>query len=258
MIGRFCSVERGAFVVAHRGASDEAPENTLPAFERALEVGCRVLECDVHLSSDDVIVVIHDRTLRRTTGTPGAVASMSWRQIAAADAGFPRRFGRRFRATRVPRLEELLELARGRAELMVEIKADAGAPLQRMVSRVLDVTADLDMAADVGVISMSADVVRGVRELSPRTTTGLVFRRRRLRGLVREAVASSADFMIAATGRLLADPRLCQQARASGLRVGAYVVDTPAELGTLLEQGVESFACDDPGAMLPELEARAA
>src|ERR687883_1387791 len=74
-------------VVAHRGASARAPENTLRAFELALEEGADALELDVHATADDVPVVVHDPTLDRTTNVAGAVAALPLERVHAADAG---------------------------------------------------------------------------------------------------------------------------------------------------------------------------
>lgn len=239
--------------MAHRGASDEAPENTLPAFARALERGCQVLECDVHPSRDGVMAVIHDATMDRTTDARGAVADLDWSAIAGADAGYARRFGSRFRGARVPRLEQVFELAHGRAEVMVEIKTAAGVTSAAVATRVLEIAADARLLDAIGVISMSAAVVRRVRAASPATTTGIVFRRRQRRGLVATAVACGADFLIAPAGTLETRAPLCQQARDCGLRLGAYGIVSTSQLGRLARLGVESLAADDPAAMLGAL-----
>src|SRR5215472_3119853 len=99
--------------IAHRGGSALRPENTLAAFDHALTLGVDGLECDVHLSSDDEIVVIHDDTLTRTTDLTGRVASHTARELARADAGchFHEAAGAPFRGRGigVPRLVDLLE-----------------------------------------------------------------------------------------------------------------------------------------------------
>jgi len=111
-------------LVAHRGNAREFPENTLPAFRSALELGLRFLELDVHLCADGTPFVIHDHLLARTTGLPGSVFELTAPQLAAIDASEPGRFGTRFRGTRIPRLSDVLALLAGRPEitLFVEIK----------------------------------------------------------------------------------------------------------------------------------------
>lgn len=111
-------------LVAHRGNARDYPENTLPAFASAMSAGVRFLELDVHLSADGVPMVIHDHELQRTTGLSGCVFDRSARELAQIDAHEPRRFGDRFRGTRIPLLADVLALLDGRPEvtLFVEIK----------------------------------------------------------------------------------------------------------------------------------------
>src|SRR5919109_2850030 len=114
-------------VIAHRGASARAPENSLPAFELALEAGADALELDVHATADDVAVVVHDPTLDRTTSATGAVATLPLERVRAADAGarFSPDGGRTFpwrgRGLRIPTLDEVL-VAFPTTPLVIEIK----------------------------------------------------------------------------------------------------------------------------------------
>lgn len=111
-------------LVAHRGNAAEFPENTLPAFNSALELGVRFLELDVQLSRDGVPVVIHDHLLVRTTGLPGSVFDHDAAELAAMEAAETQRFGDRFAGTRVPLLRDVLALLSRRPEitLFVELK----------------------------------------------------------------------------------------------------------------------------------------
>jgi glycerophosphoryl diester phosphodiesterase len=137
------SSERLIHLVAHRGSARECPENTLPAFRSALDLGVRFLELDVQLSADHVPVVIHDPQLLRTAGKPGSVFDLSadeLRQIEVAETG---RLGDKFRGTRIPLLSEVLALLEGRPEatIFVEIKRESLAQYSHdlVVSRILDV-----------------------------------------------------------------------------------------------------------------------
>lgn len=117
-------------VIAHRGASVEAPENTLPAFALAVELGADAIELDVHLSADGEVVVLHDPTLDRTCARPGAVAGLTTRELRAVDAGAAftpdggRTFPFRERGVHVPTLAEVLEAFPG-VPLLVEVKTPA-------------------------------------------------------------------------------------------------------------------------------------
>lgn len=102
--------------IAHRGASAYEPENTLRAFERAIEMGATMLELDVHLSREGHPMVIHDTDLSRTTNGTGRVTDLSLTQIKRFDAGL---------GEQVPTLDEVIELARDRAKLYIELKGQS-------------------------------------------------------------------------------------------------------------------------------------
>jgi glycerophosphoryl diester phosphodiesterase len=116
--------DRLIHLVAHRGDARDFPENTIPAFSSALELGLRFLELDVQISADGVPIVIHDHDLTRTTGQPGCVFDLRASELVKIDAGEPTRFGERFRGTRIPLLTDVLSLLEHRREvtLFVEIK----------------------------------------------------------------------------------------------------------------------------------------
>ncbi len=128
-------------LIAHRGNARDCPENTLPAFTSALQLGVRFLELDVHLSADAVPVVIHDHLLARTTGQPGSVFELNAAQLVTIEAGEAPRFGDEFAGTRIPLLTDVLELLKGRPEvtIFVEIKRASLAQFghDQVVSQVL-------------------------------------------------------------------------------------------------------------------------
>jgi glycerophosphoryl diester phosphodiesterase len=245
----------GPFLVAHRGCSAEAPENTLAAFELAISGGVPIVECDVHRTRDGVAVVLHDATLDRTTHASGHVSDRDWDRLAGVDAGYPDRFGDRFAGTRLPRLDQLLDLARGRAQVMVEIKRAAVGPAHGGIEEgVLAALRKAGMLAQAIVISMSPRALRRLRAMAPELELGLVFPRRARVRLVERTLGVGATWLIAATPYLLGHPRIVAQARAQGLRLGAYVVNDAITLAQLVEAGVDSLASDCPLKLLAELD----
>ncbi len=147
-------------IIAHRGAAADAPENTLVAFELALAQGADALELDVHVTADDVAVVLHDPTLDRTTDRPGTVRTLKLGAVQAADAGYwfasdgGRSFPWRGRGVYVPTLATVLERFAD-VPLLIELKTAAAAPVVRRVlehhgARTRCVVAALDAAALTG------------------------------------------------------------------------------------------------------------
>ena len=119
------------WAIAHRGASDKYPENTLLAFEQALVQKADGVECDVHLTADGEVVVIHDATVDRTTDGHGAVRDLTLEKLGKLDAGSWK--SGRFAGQRIPTLCEVVELVHGRAQLFVEIKDDSAELAGRVV-----------------------------------------------------------------------------------------------------------------------------
>ena len=244
--------DRLPFLIAHRGFSTVAPENTLAAFDRALAAGAEVLECDVQLSADGIAVVMHDPRVDRTTDGRGAVRALQWDQIRALDAGYESRFGDAFAGHTVPRLEELFDLARGRAAVFVEIKPEALAdPAGRVETSVIDAARRTGMMEDVGILSFAPRALQRFRDAAPGFPRGLVFRWWRQRHLVEETLQGGANYLVAYAPRLLGDPTVVGRAHDAGLLVGAYVADTAEHMFGLLQCGVDGIATNCIGDLLP-------
>lgn len=113
-------MEKKPLIIAHRGASGNAPENTLIAFKKAIEAGADLLELDVHLTADNRLAVIHDPTLDRTTTGKGRVIDFTAKELQQFDAGSW--FDTEFAAARIPLLEEVLALTDGQVGLNIEVK----------------------------------------------------------------------------------------------------------------------------------------
>lgn len=108
-------------IIAHRGASGSAPENTLSSFKKALEIGVDYVELDIHLSKDGEVMVIHDATLDRTTNGTGAVQDKTLAELQQLDAGSW--YGDAFKNEPLPTLRQVMELVNGRTKILIEIKS---------------------------------------------------------------------------------------------------------------------------------------
>ena len=156
----------GFLNIAHRGASEYAPENTFAAFDRALDMGVDNVELDVHFSSDGHIVVIHDDTLDRTTNGSGPVADRTLEELRGLDAGSW--FGPWFAGARIPSLAELFERYEGRLHFHVEIKART----KGLASRTADMVRAHGMTGDVTITSFWKPWLEEVRAYAPELSAG--------------------------------------------------------------------------------------
>jgi glycerophosphoryl diester phosphodiesterase len=123
--------ERRVLVVAHRGEHRRHPENTLPAFEAALDIGADFIEVDVRTTADGKLVIFHDRDVARCTDGSGDLASLTWERVRRLDVGI--KTAAEFAGTRVPSLEEVLHFARGRIRVYLDVKSASAEDVARSV-----------------------------------------------------------------------------------------------------------------------------
>jgi len=208
-------------VIAHRGASDRAPENTLASFKAALDIGVDGIELDVHLSRDGQLVVIHDANLKRTTNGQGLVHEYTVAELKALDAGGWH--GPAFAGERIPTFEEVLDLVGKRVPLQVEIKGATEGVTEATIAA-LDRRGLLDTAM---ITSFQLGLLPRVRELVPSVEIGaLVWGRARTEDrtpmtpaeCVAATRAARADVMLL-WHECVDEPRVAA-ARAAGIAVG--------------------------------------
>lgn len=129
-------INKAITLTAHRGASAYAPENTLAAIQQALDMKAPRIEIDVHLTKDLVAVLLHDRTLDRTTDGSGNVENYTYQELRQFSAG--KKFGEAFRDEKIPTLEEAIRTVDGQSLLVIEIKAARrNAPIEQTVVELL-------------------------------------------------------------------------------------------------------------------------
>jgi glycerophosphoryl diester phosphodiesterase len=157
---------------AHRGASRQAPANTLAPFLLAAELGAEGIELDAQLSKDGEVVVIHDFTLEATTNGKGPVRSMTLAELRELDAGS--RFDPTFAGQRIPTLQEVADTVGRRLLLNVELKM-TGMRDEGLAEEALRIIEDNHLIARTVVSSFNPFALRGVRQLNPHIFAGLLY-----------------------------------------------------------------------------------
>ena len=237
-------------VVAHRGASAAAPENTMDAFRLGVEAGADAIELDVHLTADGQLAVIHDDTLDRTTNRTGRVAELTMDDIREADAGAtfirPGDTGYAFdaRGVKVPTLPEVLDWLPDGIGLVVEIKARAAADAVAAAVAGTPVRESQRLA----VISFDEVAIDRVRELDPGVRTGyLLVPTQPIEPALVWATEHGHVGVFPWDGDLGLDPLpLLAQAHAYGREIGCYVVNDPERMQHLAACGLWGFVTDVP------------
>ena len=159
-------------IMAHRGSSYNAPENTMLAFEKAVKETADYIELDVHETKDGQIVVMHDDSLKRTTGVNKKVWNMNYEDIALLDAGSWFGDSKEFKECRIPLLSEVMEYTKGRIRLNIEIKLTDNEPdLVDMVAALIE---QYDYTDDCVVTSMNYEALKAIKQINPKIQTGYV------------------------------------------------------------------------------------
>ncbi len=239
-------------VIAHRGASRERPENTLEAIRLALEEGAHAVEIDLKRTADGVVVLMHDATVKRTTGVAGTLHRMTYREVAALDAGrgfhpYPGRHS-------VPRLEEVLETVARRTWLNLEL-TNYPTPLDDLPERVAGILLAAGYLQKVWVSSFNPVALWRFRRALPRVPLGFLVGGRGgltltrglwIRLLRAEAVHPHWGHLSRSWWR---------RWQKRGLQVFVYTINEPRAMAAAFRAGVDGIFTDVPQRAL-EVRAR--
>jgi glycerophosphoryl diester phosphodiesterase len=228
-------------IIAHRGALSYAPENTLAAFDLALQMQIRQIELDVHFSCDGHIVVMHDDTVDRTTNGSGPVADKTLAELQALDAGSW--FGVGFAGERIPTLGAILERYQGLLHLHIEIKARA----ERLSQGTADLVREYGMVDQVTITSFQKTRLQEVRAYAPELPTGWL-------------VAEVSDAVIMQARALgltqicprahMVTPELVHRLHAEGFVVRAWGVADEALMRQVVAAGADGMTVNFPDKLL--------
>lgn len=239
-------------VVAHRGASATEPENTLAAFEAALDAGADAVELDVRLTSDGVAVVLHDPDVSGATDGSGFVHETTLAEVKRLDAS-----GGRGPRQEVPTLAEALETIGDRGGVDLEIKNLPGepafdSPREAVLEAVLEALDASSFRGPALVTSFNWLTIERSKQLAPELPTGfLTIAAIDPHAALVYAKRTGHDFVLPQTPALLeAGEGFVREAHEHGIRVGTWVADDEAVLETLFAWGVDAVASNDPAAAI--------
>ncbi|PZD93948.1 glycerophosphodiester phosphodiesterase [Paenibacillus sambharensis] len=232
-------------VVAHRGASLHAPENTMAAFHKAVEMGAHVIELDVRLTKDGIPVVIHDAKVNRTTSGKGKVAGLTFKQLRELDAGLY--FHPSFAGERIPSLAEVLDTFSPVTRLLIELKDPKQYPgIEKAVAGMLK-ERSLDNSASSGIVVQSFDrsSLQKLKELLPQLSIGiLVTGAGKLRTRELKKIAQYADYINPSRKGLSTwTIRLIQ---ANGMKVYVWDIRSERQAAAMIKAGADGIMTKNP------------
>jgi glycerophosphoryl diester phosphodiesterase len=257
----------GPLIIAHRGASAVAPENTIAAFRKALDAGADGVEFDVRLSKDGVPVVIHDATLLRTANINESVADLTADQLSNVDAGswfnaaYPAHARSEFSGQGIPSLKTVLQLLENTSgPIYIEMKCETEDAVSPLVDAVCREIRDSPLLPRLIAKSFRLAAIPRAQAILPGIRTAALFAPKIMRLLRKE------KYLINIAGELGADHlslhkalvsrKLVGKARKAGIPVTVWTVNTPRWITRAADLGVFAVITNDPSRMVASRESR--
>ncbi len=161
-------------IIAHRGASKYAPENTIPAFEKALEVGCDGFEIDVHCTKDGKVVVCHNYTIDETSDGKGKIADLTYEELLEFDFGSY--FSEEFKGTKIPTLDEFLDLCADSDVKIINIEIKKPVDKERDIAdKTIAAVKEKGLFDKLIISSFDPAILKRCKEVDPECKTGFLY-----------------------------------------------------------------------------------
>ena len=219
-------------LTGHRGAAELEPENTRLSIQKAIDLSVDQVEIDVHLTRDQHLVVIHDATVDRTTDGQGAVTDFTLVEIKRLDAG---------KGERIPTLQEVIDLVRGKVVLQIELKGpDTAEPVVRAVER-------NSIESEVLLTSFVHERLREARQLNPSLALGALWSNPPA-DACEQAIDMGAEAIHIQHQNI--DAQLVRKAHAHGLQIRAWNPDTVEEIQRAIDLGVDAVGSNRPDLLI--------
>jgi glycerophosphoryl diester phosphodiesterase len=238
---------KSIWTIAHRGASGHAPENTMAAFRRAVELGAGFIETDLQITRDAQVIAIHDFTLDRTTNGKGQVHLLTLEEIRALDAGswFKNGGANSFSGERIPTLAEILEFAE-KQDLIFYLEIKSG-PAWGVEHAVVAALRDQNASARVVILSFDPTALGTVHRLDSTMMTGFLCEHPS-NDLVERTVRAGARQLVA-SGDLITHA-VVEKAHRAGLQVVAWTINEQEQMQRLIAAGADGIITDYPDRLL--------
>ena len=231
-------------IFAHRGFSSKHPENTMPAFEAAVDIGAQGIEIDVQFTSDGKIVITHDEMLKRTAGTEGYIFSSTYDDLSKLDFSTPMPG---YTPTKIPLLSELLELLKNRDTLLnIELK-NSVVEYAGLEQAVIQMAKDYDMLDRVILSSFNHNSMLYAKDIESSVQTGLLYSC---------VIHSAADYAKSCKADAIhplfwtVKEDLLVSCALNGIVLRPWTVDIPEYIKKMLEANVDSIITNYPDVAL--------
>ncbi|MBS4027847.1 MAG: hypothetical protein KGZ58_04330 [Ignavibacteriales bacterium] len=236
-------------VVAHRGCSSSFPENTLPAFRRAIEVGADMIEMDIQCSSDGKVLVFHDHRVNRVTDGRGKVSTFTLKELQGLDAGSW--FDKRFAGEQIPLLRDVFKMTQGQIQLNIEVKSYGNdAKYNFIVEKSIKLAKEFGMENDILFTSFDHNLLREFFEYDPNIHRGVLYDARRHAKKSPTLLCKLAFSETFVCDIKVLKKSLLNDARKSNLLVAVYSVESEDDFERAMKADVDFIISDRPEQVL--------
>lgn len=232
-------------IIAHRGSSNAAPENTLAAIEQAITDKAHWVEIDVQRTADDKVVVVHDRDLMKIGGKPIVVTSANYSELSEIDVGSW--FDSDFADQRIPTLDKVLDHCKGRIKVNIELKYYGWD--EKLADRVITIVEQRQMVDEVVIMSLKLDAVDQVKKAHPGWKTGLL-----TTASLGRLTRTNADFL--AVHSRMVTPGFVRRVRRAGKELMAWTVNDTIGMTKYFGMNIDGLITDEPALAVRLLEQR--
>ena len=224
-------------VIAHRGASGYAPENTLSSMKKAIELGAEMSELDVQETADGKLIILHDRSLKRTAGVDKNIWETNYSEIKRLDVGSW--FSDEYKNEPVPTLQEIIDLIKGKMKLNIELKTNGHE--KRLAERTLKLVADNNFLDQVIFTSFKFSEIDKIHELNKKAKVGYLFSK-----IPENINVFNADVDLLSANYKIVDTEFMKKAKASGKEVAVWTVNNPDDMKRMIELEVNAIITNYP------------
>jgi len=232
-------------IFAHRGAAGKAPENTMASFEQAIADKTDWIELDVQEAKDGTVVVIHDSDVMKLAGASPKIWESTTEELQKLDIGAW--FDPKFAGEKIPTFKEVLELAKGKVKVLIELKYyghdDA------LEQKVVDIVEEVGMSKDVAVMSLKPEQVKKIKALRPEWKSGIL-----LSKVVGDISKMDVDFLAVNLGMM--NPSFIKKTHAVGKKLYVWTADDPITIFKMLTYGADGIITNEPEIARKVIEAR--
>jgi glycerophosphoryl diester phosphodiesterase len=215
-------------IIAHRGASKLAPENTLKAFQTAIDLEADYIEFDTHLSKDNELIIMHNKDTKKTTGVKGNISELTLEELKRLDCG---------EGEKIPTLNELIEIAKGKIGLQLEIKAKGQA------EKIVDILRSNNLVESTIISSFDHDELLEIQKIEPELKLAALVLGIKKKKTIKEAIENNY-YAIHPLDKFT-NEKFINSAHENNIKVNVWTVDSKVKMRKLIDLGIDGIITND-------------